>query len=115
MHAVIDNLSRRILASTVSESFDTGVTARLLSEAANGLTDTKPNAVMDSGIENINASVDALIVSGITASRHNVGRTNNEYQTRRDRNPKAKCCLVIRMDRRNQVKRCKNESVFWLN
>ena len=65
MHAVIDNFSRRILAWTVGESFDTGVTARLLSEAAKGLTDTKPNAVMDSGIENVNASVNALTESGI--------------------------------------------------
>ena len=65
MHAVIDNFSRRILAWTVGNSFDTGVTAKLLSEAAQGLTDTKPNAVMDSGIENINASMNALIESGI--------------------------------------------------
>lgn len=42
-----------------------GVTAVLLREAAKGLTDTKPNAVMDSGVENINASVNELIESGI--------------------------------------------------
>ena len=65
MHAVIDNFSRRILAWTVRSSFDTGVTALLLREAAKGLTDTKPNAVMDSGVENINASVNELIESGI--------------------------------------------------
>jgi transposase InsO family protein len=65
MHAVIDNFSRRILAWTVRESFDTGVTDVLLREAANGLTDTKPNAIMDSGIENINASVNELVESGI--------------------------------------------------
>ncbi len=65
MHAVIDNFSRRILAWTVGQSFDTGVTAKLLSEAAKGLTDTKPNTVMDSGVENINASVIELIESGI--------------------------------------------------
>ena len=65
MHAVIDNFSRRILAWTVGDSFDTGVTAKLLSQAAKGLTDTRPNAVMDSGIENINASVNQLIESGI--------------------------------------------------
>ena len=65
MHAVIDNFSRRILAWTVRESFDTGVTAVMLREAAKGLTDTRPNAVMDRGIENINASVTELIESGI--------------------------------------------------
>ena len=65
MHAVIDNFSRRILAWTVRASFDTGVTAMLLREVANGFTDTKPNAVMDSGVENINASVNELIESGI--------------------------------------------------
>ena len=37
----------------------------LLREVANGFTDTKPNAVMDSGVENINASVNELIESGI--------------------------------------------------
>ncbi len=65
MHAIIDNFSRRILAWAVQESFNTGVTALLLREAAKGLTDTKPNAVMDSGIENINASVNELVESGI--------------------------------------------------
>jgi putative transposase len=65
MHAVIDNFSRRILAWNVGESFDTGVTAKLLSEAAKGQTDIKPNALMDSGVENINESVNALIESGI--------------------------------------------------
>jgi putative transposase len=49
----------------VRASFDTGVTAVLLREAAKRLTDTKPNAVMDSGVENINASVNELIESGI--------------------------------------------------
>ncbi len=65
MHAVIDNFSRRILAWTVRESFDTGVTAVIIREAAKGLTDTKPNAIMDSGIENINASMNQLVESGI--------------------------------------------------
>ena len=37
----------------------------MLSQAAKGLTDTKPNAVMDRGIENINASVNQLVESGI--------------------------------------------------
>ena len=65
MHAVIDNFSRRILAWTVRSSFDTGVTAILLREAAKDLTDTKPSTVMDSGVENINASVNELMESGI--------------------------------------------------
>lgn len=65
MHAIIDNFSRRILAWTVGSSFDTGVTAILIREAAKGLTDTKPSTVMDSGVENINASVNELMESGI--------------------------------------------------
>ena len=65
MHAVIDNYSRRILAWTVGDTFDTGVTALLLGEAAKGLVGTKPNAVMDSGVENINASVNELVESGV--------------------------------------------------
>jgi len=65
MHAVIDNFSRRILAWTVRATFDTGVTAALIREAAKGLSDAKPSAVMDSGVENINASMNELIESGI--------------------------------------------------
>ncbi len=65
MHAIIDNFSRRILAWTVRASFDTSVTALLLREAAKGLSDTKPSAVTDSGVENINASMNELIESGI--------------------------------------------------
>ena len=47
MHAIIDNYSRRILAWTVRATFDTGVTAALIREAAKGLSDAKPSTVKD--------------------------------------------------------------------
>ena len=65
MHAIIDNFSRRILAWCVDPTFDTGVTAKLIVQAAKGLKETTEHAVpqvyMDSGVENINADVAALI------------------------------------------------------
>jgi len=65
MRAVIDNFSRRIFAWTVRASFDTGMTAVLLRESGRGLSGTTPSAVMDSGVENIDASMNELIDSGI--------------------------------------------------
>ena len=65
MHAIIDNFSRRILAWCVDPTFDTGATANLIVQAAKGLKETTEHAVpqvyMDSGVENINADVAALI------------------------------------------------------
>jgi transposase InsO family protein len=64
IHAVLDNYSRRILAWCVGTTFDTGATARLLTEASNELKESKPKVFTDSGVENKNAMVDALIDKG---------------------------------------------------
>jgi transposase InsO family protein len=67
MHAIIDSFSRRILAWRVEGSFDPGVTAVLLEAAANGLEKPPPNVFMDSGIENTNSTVTALVEKGTIA------------------------------------------------
>jgi transposase InsO family protein len=64
VHAVIDNFSRRILAWQANESYDTSTTSKLLVEAAKGLEGVVPKVYMDSGVENLNAHVDALVASG---------------------------------------------------
>ena len=64
VHAVIDNYSRRILAWQANESYDTSTTSKLLVEAAKGLEDVVPMVYMDSGVENLNGNVDALVTSG---------------------------------------------------
>ena len=64
IHAVIDNFSRRILAWQADETYDTSTTSKLLIEAAKGLEDVVPKVFMDSGVENLNANVDALVAIG---------------------------------------------------
>ena len=65
LHAIIDNFSRRILAWCVGGTFDPAVTATLLQQAAKGLlTDSVPQVYMDSGVENTNSAVTALVESG---------------------------------------------------
>ncbi|MFO0342367.1 MAG: DDE-type integrase/transposase/recombinase [Planctomycetota bacterium] len=65
LHAALDNYSRRILACRLNTTFDTGTTAELLKEAAEGLHgQTVPSAVMDSGVENLNAKVNELVAGG---------------------------------------------------
>jgi transposase InsO family protein len=64
VHAVIDNYSRRILAWQANESYDTSTTSKLLVDAAKGLEGVVPMVYMDSGVENLNANVDALVASG---------------------------------------------------
>jgi putative transposase len=65
MHAIIDNFSRRILAWCVDPTFDTDATAKLIVEAAKGIKapaeNAPPQVYMDSGVENINTDVAALI------------------------------------------------------
>jgi putative transposase len=65
MHAIIDNFSRRILAWCVDPTFDTDATAKRIVEAAKGIKEPAENAppqvYMDSGVENINTDVAALI------------------------------------------------------
>jgi transposase InsO family protein len=65
VHAVLDNFSRRILAWRLNDTFETGTTAELLKEAAKGLPEnTVPSAVMDSGVENVNDTVNELVSDG---------------------------------------------------
>jgi transposase InsO family protein len=65
LHAVLDNFSRRILAWRLNDTFETGTTAEFLKEAAKGLPEnTEPSAVMDSGVENVNGSVNELVSDG---------------------------------------------------
>ena len=65
MHAIIDNFSRRILAWCVDPTFETDATAKLILEAAKGIKEkaehVPPRVYMDSGVENINKDVAALI------------------------------------------------------
>ncbi len=65
LHAIIDNLSRRILAWQVSATFDPGVTAVLLHQAVSGLSGQRPTVLADAGVENCNGAVDRLIDSGL--------------------------------------------------
>jgi putative transposase len=58
--AVIDNYSRRILGWKLSKSFDATAPASLLEQAAKDLPEI-PKAMVDSGIENLNQHVDALV------------------------------------------------------
>jgi putative transposase len=63
LHAVIDNYSRRILSWHVSDSFQPGITAKLLVEAANNKGAEKTTLLVDGGIENYNADVDNVVES----------------------------------------------------
>ena len=66
LHAVLDNFSRRILAWRLNTTFETGTTAELLKEAAEGLQrKSVPSAVMDSGVENLNSKVNELVADGV--------------------------------------------------
>lgn len=67
-------ISRNFLASLIARlasrlgKVKTGTTAELLREAAKGLPDrTVPSAVMDSGVENVNGSVNELVSDGTIA------------------------------------------------
>jgi transposase InsO family protein len=63
LHAVIDNFSRRILAWTLEEKLGAAGTCRILLEAGRQLS-TRPvetTVVTDSGMENLNGNVDALL------------------------------------------------------
>jgi transposase-like protein len=65
LHAVIDNFSRRVLAWRVHDSFIPAVTAELLIEASREIRDTKPQLLVDGGVENYNNAVDKLVDSGL--------------------------------------------------
>jgi transposase InsO family protein len=63
LHAVIDNVSRRILAWTLEEPLGAGGTCRILLEAGRhlGTRPVETTVVTDSGAENVNGNVDALL------------------------------------------------------
>jgi len=67
LHAVIDNFSRKILAWHVAKKFEITSTVAILHEVARGAISAgeAPTLVADGGVENVNASVDDLIESGL--------------------------------------------------
>ena len=65
LHAIIDNFSRRVMAWRVNDSFIPSVTAELLIEAGREIEDTKPQLLVDDGVENYNSAVDKLVDSGL--------------------------------------------------
>ena len=67
LHAVIDNLSRRILAWRVADTFAPVNSVAVLLEASRGATRSAspPVVLADAGVENVNAAVDALIETGV--------------------------------------------------
>ncbi len=65
LHAIIDNFSRRVLAWRVNDTFIPAVTAELLVEAGREIEDTKPQLLVDGGVENYNSAVDKLVDSGL--------------------------------------------------
>ena len=64
LHAVIDNYSRKILAWTVAERLNPMNTCFVLEEAASCLEKAEAEVYMDSGVENINRTVDKLFEGG---------------------------------------------------
>src|SRR5262245_10358004 len=60
VHAIIDNYSRKILAWTVADTMSPSSTYRVLVEAAKHLPGELTTVIMDSGIENVNQTVDVL-------------------------------------------------------
>jgi putative transposase len=67
LHAIIDNFSRRILAWKLAEKLSPLTTCELLQDAAQylGADDDPPELYADSGVENVNEDVDALINEGL--------------------------------------------------
>jgi transposase InsO family protein len=67
VHAVIDNFSRRILAWRVAETFAPGNSVAVLLDASRAatLSDAAPLVLADAGVENVNAQVDELIITGV--------------------------------------------------
>jgi hypothetical protein len=68
LHGVVDNLSRRVLAWRLAEKLDPLTTCQVLTEAAKNLQgDGSPVSALtdDSGVENINDTVDEFLSGGI--------------------------------------------------
>src|SRR2546429_7554640 len=66
MHAVIDNFSRRILAWRVAETFAPVNSVAVLLDAGRAATPsvTAPVVLAGGGVENVNAQVVELIITG---------------------------------------------------
>jgi putative transposase len=67
LHGITDNYSRRILAWKLAEKLSPLTTCELLQDAAQylGADDDPPELYADSGIENVNGDVDALVNEGL--------------------------------------------------
>jgi transposase InsO family protein len=65
IHAVVDNLSRKVLAWRVAERLESATTRAILLEALSNanLSGGLPEVVMDCGGENVNCEVDGLVDS----------------------------------------------------
>jgi len=64
LHAAIDNFSRRILAWQLASKLDPTTTCEVLTAAGSHLTGEVPTVVADSGVENVNGQVNALLDPG---------------------------------------------------
>jgi transposase InsO family protein len=65
LHGVIDNFSRRILAWRLAERLDPLTTCEVLADAGREMFGEVPTVVADSGVENVNRAVDALVDAGL--------------------------------------------------
>lgn len=65
LHAIIDNFSRRILAWRLAQRLDPVTTCEVLADAGREMLAEVPTVVADSGIENVNDRVDAMVGCGI--------------------------------------------------
>ena len=65
IHAIIDNFSRRVLAWSVSDTFDPGITSSMLRKALDGTNSSTPTLMVDGGVENYNKSVDEIVEEGL--------------------------------------------------
>ena len=67
LHAVIDNLSRRILRWHVAGAFAPGNCATVLLAGQSGATSSTrvPVVLADAGVENVNAQIDARLATGV--------------------------------------------------
>lgn len=61
LHAIIDNFSRKILAWELAQRVCGETTTRILERAARFLDGREVNLMADSGVENVNHDVDALL------------------------------------------------------
>ena len=64
LHALIDNYSRKLLAWELATKLDPTTTCRVLEAAGRHLPGDVPTVACDSGVENVNGKVDALVDTG---------------------------------------------------